>query len=41
MKRVQCNRGVYEGQILLFGWWLTVRRFRLLTDAVKWLGYDW
>ena len=29
-----------SGQIKVFWWWITVRRFSSMSDAVRWLGYD-
>ena len=28
------------GQIKLFKWWITLKRFSSMSDAVKWLGYN-
>lgn len=34
------DEGITLGQIKVLWWWLTVRRFTSMSDAVKWLGYD-
>lgn len=28
------------GQIKLLKWWITLKRFSSMSDAVKWLGYN-
>ena len=38
-RRVLHTEGELTGQIR-FIWWLTVKKFRLVSDAVKWLGYE-
>lgn len=40
MRRVQRKDGIALGQIRVLFWWITVKRFTDLSDAVKWLGYD-
>ena len=40
MKRVQRKEGYAVGQIRVLFWWITVRKFTDLSDAVNWLGYE-
>ena len=40
MKRVQHKEDATLGQMKILLWWVTVKRFASLSDAVKWLGYD-
>lgn len=40
MRRVQRKDGIALGQIRVLLWWITVKRFTDLSDAVKWLGHD-
>lgn len=38
-KRVQHSGGTATGQIKVLWWWITVKTFPRMSDAVKWLGY--
>lgn len=38
-KRVQRKGGEIIGQVKLLWWWVTVRRFSNMPDALTWLGY--
>lgn len=38
-RRVLHIEGTPVGQIRILLWWVTVRRFADMSDAVKWLGY--
>ena len=31
--------GTVEGQVKVLFWWVTVRRFVYMSDALEWLGY--
>lgn len=31
--------GIVEGQVKVLFWWVTVRRFVYMSDALEWLGY--
>ena len=39
-RRVLHIQNAPVGQIKVLWWWVTVKRFADMSDAVKWLGYD-
>ena len=39
-RRVLHREGEILGQRKVFFWWVTVRHFTFMSDALKWLGYD-
>lgn len=39
-RRAQYTADHVTGQVKLLRWWVTVRRFASMSDALTWLGYD-